>query len=98
MAFSEEFTGSGADLFRVACEHELEGIVSKRLDAPYRSGRSHTWLKTNSVLSEPFEIIATSRCWRQAIGIARRGSGVSAAAPLACSVALSQSKFRDESS
>jgi ATP-dependent DNA ligase len=26
----------------------LEGIVSKRADAPYRSGRSGTWLKSKN--------------------------------------------------
>ncbi|WP_158808517.1 non-homologous end-joining DNA ligase [Beijerinckia sp. L45] len=54
---SDEYTGSGADLFRVACEHELEGIVSKRIDAPYRSGRSKTWLKTKSILTEAFVVV-----------------------------------------
>ena len=29
-----------------ACKMGLEGIVSKRLDAPYRSGRGESWLKT----------------------------------------------------
>ncbi len=29
-----------------ACKMGLEGIVSKRLDAPYRSGRGETWVKT----------------------------------------------------
>jgi bifunctional non-homologous end joining protein LigD len=29
-----------------ACKMGLEGIVSKRLDAPYRSGRGDTWVKT----------------------------------------------------
>ena len=29
-----------------ACKMGLEGIVSKRLDAPYRSGRSDIWVKT----------------------------------------------------
>ena len=28
-----------------ACRMNLEGIVSKRLDAPYRSGRSGSWTK-----------------------------------------------------
>ncbi|WP_158810782.1 hypothetical protein [Beijerinckia sp. L45] len=71
VAFSDEYAGSGADLFRVACEHELEGIVSKRLDAPYRSGHSKTWLKTKSVLSEAFVIIGyqpTSGAVRGALG------------------------------
>jgi ATP-dependent DNA ligase len=29
----------------------LEGIVSKRRDAPYRSGRSKTWLKVKNPAS-----------------------------------------------
>ena len=29
-----------------ACRMSLEGVVSKRLDAPYRSGRGDTWPKT----------------------------------------------------
>ena len=49
---SEEFSGAGADLFKIACENELEGIVSKRLDRAYRSGRSRDWLKTKCVLTE----------------------------------------------
>ena len=54
---SEEHAGSGADLFRIAREHELEGIVSKRLDLPYRSGRRRDWLKTKCVQSDTFVII-----------------------------------------
>jgi bifunctional non-homologous end joining protein LigD len=30
----------------------LEGIVSKRLDAPYRSGRSRDWIKTKNPASQ----------------------------------------------
>ena len=42
---SEDLDGDGATIFRHACKLGLEGIVSKRRDAPYRSGRSKTWLK-----------------------------------------------------
>jgi bifunctional non-homologous end joining protein LigD len=35
-------------LFQQACRTGLEGIVSKRLSAPYRSGRSNEWLKIKS--------------------------------------------------
>src|SRR5437868_10362886 len=34
-----------AIVFRHACKMGLEGIVSKRRDSPYRSGRSPDWLK-----------------------------------------------------
>jgi bifunctional non-homologous end joining protein LigD len=33
------------DIFRQVCQMELEGVVSKRLSSPYRSGRSTDWLK-----------------------------------------------------
>ena len=37
--------GDGEEMFQVACKLGLEGIVSKRIDAPYRSGRARSWLK-----------------------------------------------------
>ena len=36
----------GPDLFRAACRMGLEGIVSKRTDAP--TGPSRTWLKSKN--------------------------------------------------
>jgi bifunctional non-homologous end joining protein LigD len=38
-------TSPGDIVFRHACRLGLEGIVSKRLGSPYRSGRSPDWLK-----------------------------------------------------
>lgn len=37
--------GDGQALFDHACRHNLEGIISKRADSPYRSGPQRTWLK-----------------------------------------------------
>jgi hypothetical protein len=42
---NEHMEGDGATVFRHACKLGLEGIVSKRKDSPYRSGRSPGWLK-----------------------------------------------------
>jgi bifunctional non-homologous end joining protein LigD len=39
-------------VFEHVCRMGLEGIVSKRTDAPYRSGPSKTWLKSNNPASE----------------------------------------------
>jgi ATP-dependent DNA ligase len=33
------------ETFRAVCKLGLEGIVSKKLDAPYKSGPSKAWLK-----------------------------------------------------
>ncbi len=43
--FVEHFESGGEALLKSACRLSLEGIVSKRLDAPYRSGRSESWTK-----------------------------------------------------
>jgi ATP-dependent DNA ligase len=37
--------GDCETMFRHACKLGLKGIVSKRKDYPYRSGRSADWLK-----------------------------------------------------
>jgi bifunctional non-homologous end joining protein LigD len=43
--FNEHTDEDGATVFRHACKLGLEGVVSKRLSAPYRSGPSRDWLK-----------------------------------------------------
>ena len=35
-------------MFAHACKMGLEGIVSKRKDSPYRSGRSPHWIKSKN--------------------------------------------------
>ena len=46
--FSDGIEAEGAVVFAKACEMGLEGIVSKRLGGPYRSGRVMTWLKVKN--------------------------------------------------
>ena len=45
LRWNEHIEGDGESIFRHACKLGLEGIVSKRKDSPYRSGRSPDWLK-----------------------------------------------------
>jgi bifunctional non-homologous end joining protein LigD len=59
--FSDEFDGDGDALFKACAERELEGIVSKHALAPYRSGRSRTWLKTKCFTQSTFVVIGTDR-------------------------------------
>ncbi|MBR0641410.1 non-homologous end-joining DNA ligase [Plastoroseomonas hellenica] len=44
--FSEAFDDPGEIVLRHACRLSLEGIVSKAIDEPYRSGRVGIWLKS----------------------------------------------------
>jgi bifunctional non-homologous end joining protein LigD len=43
--FSDHVEGRGSDFLKQACRLGLEGVVSKRRDRPYRSGRVGQWLK-----------------------------------------------------
>ena len=51
VTFNEYFDGDGATLFQHACRLGCEGIVSKRLRSPYRSGRVDDWLKIKNPLA-----------------------------------------------
>jgi bifunctional non-homologous end joining protein LigD len=43
--YVEHFESAGDAVLKSACRMSLEGIVSKRLDAPYEAGRGETWTK-----------------------------------------------------
>ena len=44
--YVDHFEESGGAVLQSARKLSLEGIISKKLDAPYRSGRSESWTKT----------------------------------------------------
>jgi bifunctional non-homologous end joining protein LigD len=54
--YSEHFE-DGPDLYARTREMGLEGIVSKRADAPYRSGRGEQWLKVKCWQRDRFAVI-----------------------------------------
>ena len=45
LRFVEHFASGGEAVLQSACRMNLEGIVSKRLAVPYRSGRGEDWTK-----------------------------------------------------
>ncbi|MBV8827007.1 MAG: DNA ligase D, partial [Hyphomicrobiales bacterium] len=57
LRFSEHLAEDGPTMLEHACRLGLEGIVSKRADMPYRSGRGEHWLKSKSVLRQEFIVI-----------------------------------------
>jgi DNA ligase D-like protein (predicted ligase) len=59
LQFTDHQLGRGPAFHRLACEHGLEGIVSKRIDAPYEPGR-RTWLKTKYLNREEFIVVGWS--------------------------------------
>jgi len=50
--YVDHIKGDGPAVYQHACSLGLEGIVSKRLDSPYRSGPSKTWIKSKNPLSQ----------------------------------------------
>jgi bifunctional non-homologous end joining protein LigD len=56
--FVEYLEGEGELIFTHACKVSLEGIIAKRRNAPYRSGRVESWLKLKCVNSSTFPIVA----------------------------------------
>ena len=54
--FSEHFTSDGSVLLDHACKMALEGIISKKAQAPYHSGRTGDWLKTKCATNQEFVI------------------------------------------
>jgi bifunctional non-homologous end joining protein LigD len=45
---SEHLSGDGETIFRHACVLGAEGIVAKRRDRPYSSGRCADWVKVKN--------------------------------------------------
>jgi bifunctional non-homologous end joining protein LigD len=54
--YSEHFDEDGSLVLQQACRMTLEGIVSKRADAPYRSGRVDTFIKTKCSNAQEFVV------------------------------------------
>jgi bifunctional non-homologous end joining protein LigD len=57
LRLSEEVEADGMEFLASACRFGLEGIIAKRRDAPYRSGRGGDWLKIKCIQSDTFLII-----------------------------------------
>jgi len=51
---SDHVEGKGREFHRQACEHGLEGIISKLADSPYRQARSREWRKTKCTQEQEF--------------------------------------------
>jgi len=56
LRYSDHVEGSGPQFFKQACEHAIEGIVSKLADSPYESTRNRNWLKTKCIKRQEFVI------------------------------------------
>ncbi|WP_237758218.1 DNA ligase D, partial [Anaeromyxobacter sp. PSR-1] len=56
LRYAPHVDAPGAEVLREACRLGLEGIVSKRADAPYRPGRNATWTKAKCLARQELVI------------------------------------------
>src|SRR3954451_9352324 len=57
LQYSDHQTGRGPEFYAKACEMGVEGIVSKRADAPYAPANRGLWLKTKCLNREEFVVV-----------------------------------------
>ena len=57
LRYSAHVEGRGAAFHQAACEHGLEGIVSKRAAARYVSARTRDWVKVKCAKTQEFVIV-----------------------------------------
>nr|WP_242900094.1 DNA ligase D [Stenotrophomonas maltophilia] len=57
LAFSSHVQGDGNEAYRLAGKQHFEGIISKRADRAYHSGRSDDWRKTKQLASDEFAVV-----------------------------------------
>jgi bifunctional non-homologous end joining protein LigD len=50
------FERDGESVYRAAVDNGLEGVLAKRIESTYESGRSRNWLKIKAALSDEFVI------------------------------------------
>jgi bifunctional non-homologous end joining protein LigD len=55
--YSEHFEESGSQMLEHARQLHLEGIISKRREAPYRSGRDDAWVKSKVGAEQEFVVV-----------------------------------------
>jgi bifunctional non-homologous end joining protein LigD len=70
LRFSDHIIGRGKAFFELAESMQLEGIIGKRADGVYRSGRSHEWVKIRASTVDDFVVIGlkASKSTRETFG------------------------------
>jgi DNA ligase D-like protein (predicted ligase) len=71
--YSDHQIGRGPEFYAEACELSLEGIISKRADAPYSPGDRGLWLKVKCQNREEFVVVGWDRS-RRITSLARRAA------------------------
>lgn len=57
LRYSTDFPATPAQMLAAVCQMGLEGVMAKRAQAPYASGRSEAWLKLKCRLRQEFVVV-----------------------------------------
>lgn len=57
LVYSSHIVGRGDEALAMALQRGLEGIISKRADAPYHAGRGDAWRKVKQRASEEYAVV-----------------------------------------
>ena len=58
---ADHVIGAGESLYEAMCKAGQEGIIAKRIDAPYRGTRSQSWVKVKCTRRQEFIIVGWTR-------------------------------------
>ncbi|MBP2639656.1 MAG: ligD [Firmicutes bacterium] len=67
--FSEDFAARGKDILKSACRLGLEGVIGKRKDSAYISGKSANWIKLKCVQRQEFVVVGYTEARGKSEGI-----------------------------
>lgn len=67
--YSGHVVGQADDMYRSAGRMKLEGIICKRVDAPYRPGRSGDWLKVKCLGRDELIVLGWTTPTRSRVGL-----------------------------
>jgi bifunctional non-homologous end joining protein LigD len=60
VAYTDHVIGDGREMYRTLCDKAFEGMIAKRATAPYRPGRTASWLKIKCRHEQEFVIVGWS--------------------------------------
>ncbi len=61
LRYLEHFETTGEAVYAQVTKMGLEGVVAKKMDAPYRAGRSSNWIKIRAERTDDFVVVGYTR-------------------------------------
>ncbi len=76
LRYSDHISSEGSSFYREACRAALEGIICKRRDLPYTSGRTRDWVKVKCGHEQEFVVVGFTKPSGSRVGLGALVLGV----------------------